>query len=405
MRQAGTHAVYVLYVVSLSAFFASLNQNIYSPVIPLVRDVFDVSLHSVNLTVSLFIFITAVMQLIFGPLIDLKGARKVLIPGILLAIGASIGCALTSNFVLFTIFRSLQAVGTAAVPVIAAAAIGQLFTGSERGRAMATYQMLLSVAPAIAPVIGGVVGGAWGYSGIFWFLAGTSVLLLAMNLLFFPKDKPAAARSLNLHTMINHYRSIMRNRTGGAVLTLGFLAFLIYFAVLVYLPVVLTDHYRLSLALVGLLYVPAAGSTVAGSLLFKYLQTRRPLPQLCWLFNAGLALASAGFALTHSWTLAGMSAALVVIGICIGALSPLYATMMAGEFEDSRASAIGGYNFVRYIGMAAGPVLLSWCLAIISPLEFFLGLGLLLGVVFMLWLRLLQAGSSKSAEGVDLSRS
>ncbi|MBD4894135.1 MFS transporter, partial [Xanthomonas citri pv. citri] len=76
------------------------------------------------------------------------------------------------------------------LPLIAATTIGQLFTGNERGSAMGTYQMLLSVAPAIAPVLGGFIGGAAGYEGIFWILAAISIVLLVTNSITFPKDSP-----------------------------------------------------------------------------------------------------------------------------------------------------------------------------------------------------------------------
>ena len=52
--------------------FASLNQNIYSPIIPLIKDSFDVSTTLVNLSVSLFIFITAIMQIVYGLFLILK---------------------------------------------------------------------------------------------------------------------------------------------------------------------------------------------------------------------------------------------------------------------------------------------------------------------------------------------
>ncbi|MDI5789983.1 hypothetical protein PO124_21120 [Bacillus licheniformis] len=41
---------------------------------------------------------------------------------------------------------------------------------------------------------------------------------------------------------------------------------------IVYLPILLTDHYHLDLQIVGLLYLPIAVSTIAGSVLFKWIQ-------------------------------------------------------------------------------------------------------------------------------------
>ncbi|REK62379.1 MFS transporter [Brevibacillus sedimenti] len=380
MKSANGNAAFILYLVCISAFFASLNQNIYSPIIPLIRDSFHVSMNLVNLSVSLFIFVTAIMQMVLGPLVDRKGARFVLIPAILLTVVSSIGCAVTNQFSVFLLFRVLQAAGTAALPLVAAATIGRLFQGSQRGKAMGTYQMLLSVAPAVAPVLGGWMGDWHGYPGIFWFLAIASAILLVAHQLFFPKDTPEGKQSVRKGGLLNHYGGIFTNRTGGAILILSFLFFFVYFAVIVYLPVLLTDHYHASLKLVGLLYLPLALSTMAGSAIFTYLQARIPLNTL----SAGGHAVAAGsillFAVTHSFSLIGMFTALVMYGICVGVITPLYSTMMANEFEHNRGSAMGLFNFIRYMGMAAGPVVSGWLLAKMEAVVVF---GLL-GVLFAL---------------------
>lgn len=160
----------LLYVLCGSTFFASLNQNIYSPIIPLIRDSFDVSLHLVNASIGLFIFVIAVLQIVYGAIIDFYNQRTVILIGLWIAFLASIVCAFTSDFSTFLLFRVLQAIGVAAIPLIAVNMIGAAFSGKEQGSGMATYQILLSLAPAVAPVIGGFIGQWFGYRGVFSFL-------------------------------------------------------------------------------------------------------------------------------------------------------------------------------------------------------------------------------------------
>ncbi|MCY8185680.1 MFS transporter, partial [Bacillus inaquosorum] len=78
MAQMKSKAVLILYIVCFSAFFASLSQNIYSPIIPIIKESFHVSAAMVNLSVSVFMIVTAIMQIILGTIIDFKGARFVL---------------------------------------------------------------------------------------------------------------------------------------------------------------------------------------------------------------------------------------------------------------------------------------------------------------------------------------
>ncbi|NGQ96766.1 MFS transporter [Brevibacillus sp. SYP-B805] len=386
MRSVKWSAASILYLACISTFFASLNQNIYAPIIPLIRDAFHVSMNLVNLSVSLFLFVTAIMQIVLGPLVDIKGARFVLIPGILLIVVSSVGCAVTHHFAVFLLFRVLQAAGTAAIPLVAATTIGSLFQGSQRGKAMGTYQMLLSAAPAAAPVLGGYIGDRYSYPGIFWFLAIVSAILLLTNQLYFPKDQLIEKQSVHIRKLLNHYGAVFANKTGNSILILGFLFFFVYFAVIVYLPVLLTDYYHASLQTVGLLYLPMAGSTIAGSMIFKHLQARIPLKHFCLFGNIVAVGSILLFAITHSLTLIGMFTALVIYGICIGVITPLYATMMANEFEHNRGSALGMFHFIRYMGMAAGPVISGLLLAEMDAVTVFALLGALFGLLSLaLW--------------------
>lgn len=162
--------VLVLYLLSIGTFFASLNQNIYSPVIPLIRDSFGVSVNWVNFTVSSFIFITAVMQIILGTFIDSKNQKRLLMASLIITSISTLVCAFSTQFLVFMIFRMAQAIGTAMIPLVAVNMIAQLFEGEERGNAMGTYQILLTLAPAVAPILAAClvsIMDTWGFSCLF----------------------------------------------------------------------------------------------------------------------------------------------------------------------------------------------------------------------------------------------
>ncbi len=74
------------------------------------------------------------MQLVYGPLIDTKGRKSVLIPSLVISTIGSIGCAFSANIYLFLFFRAVQAIGIAAIPVVSATIIGDLFEGKRTRR-------------------------------------------------------------------------------------------------------------------------------------------------------------------------------------------------------------------------------------------------------------------------------
>ena len=93
-----------------------------------------------------------------------------------------------------SLFRAVQAIGIAAIPVVSATIIGDLFEGKERGEAMSLYQMLLALAPAIGPLIGGYLGSINGHLSVFLFLSILGILLLMINLSLLPETKPTVMK-------------------------------------------------------------------------------------------------------------------------------------------------------------------------------------------------------------------
>ena len=84
----------------------------------------------------------------------------------------------SANIYLFLFLEPVQAIGIAAIPVVSATIIGDLFEGKERGEAMSLYQMLLALAPAIGPLIGGYLGSINGHLSVFLFLSILGILFI-----------------------------------------------------------------------------------------------------------------------------------------------------------------------------------------------------------------------------------
>lgn len=132
------------------------------------------------------------MQLVYGPLTDLKGRRKILLTGISIYIFASLECAFSKEIYIFLLFRSIQAVGIAAGSVVVTTVIADLFDGKECGQAMGMFQMSVSLGPmgvynffrymgmALGPMIGSFFYHIGGNVGLF----GAVSLLFAGSVLF-----------------------------------------------------------------------------------------------------------------------------------------------------------------------------------------------------------------------------
>ncbi|MGG0236258.1 MFS transporter [Bacillus tropicus] len=352
MKKSKLH--FILYVVCISALLGSFAQNIYTPILPMIQGSFHTSLYLVNVTVSLFTFILAIMQLVYGPFIDTKGRKSVLIPSLVISTIGSIGCAFSANIYLFLFFRAVQAIGIAAIPVVSATIIGDLFEEKERGEAMSLYQMLLALAPAIGPLIGGYLGSINGHLSVFLFLSILGILLLMINLSLLPETKPTVIKQPQAK---KNYWFILKNKTGFSITLIGFIQFCIYFCFLVFLPIILTNSFHLTVNEIGLMFVPMSLSIMLGSFCYKFLQKRLTTKQTLFITSFFNIICVVLFSFTYSINIPLLIIVTSLYGFSMGLSMPTHTTLLTEKFVQERATAIGMYNFIRYLGMGTGPLI------------------------------------------------
>ncbi|HGN0330497.1 TPA: MFS transporter [Proteus mirabilis] len=216
----------LFYLVCFSALLGSLAQNIYTPVLPLIQQQFNTTLSLVNLTVSAFTFAMAVMQLCYGSLIDKWGRKPILLSGLTISIIGALICIWANSINLLIFGRVIQAIGIAAIPVVAATILGDLYQGNERAKAMGSYQMLLALAPASGPLLGGYLAQHYHYQSIFVFLSMVGLVLLIAHLFYLPETRPEQKQSVK---SLSAMRQVLAAPEGKSVFVISFMVFYNYF--------------------------------------------------------------------------------------------------------------------------------------------------------------------------------
>ncbi|MBG2802262.1 MFS transporter [Proteus genomosp. 6] len=347
----------LFYLICFSALLGSLAQNIYTPVLPLIQQLFNTTLSLVNLTVSAFTFAMAVMQLFYGSLIDKWGRKPILLGGLAISIVGALGCVWSDSIGVLIFWRVIQAIGIAAIPVVAATILGDLYQGNERAKAMGSYQMLLALAPACGPLLGGYLAQHYQYQGIFIFLAVVGVILLITHLFYLPETRP---EQKDAFTNMSAMQQVLIAPAGKSVFIISFMVFYNYFCLLVFLPLIAFHLYQLNSTEIGGLYIPMSIALILGSYLYR---------RICHLFNVeyGVIITSCInlimltlFALFWQISLPVMLGLTVLYGLSLGLTMPTHTTLLASYFSSTRATAMGIYNFIRYCGMAAGPMVATY---------------------------------------------
>ncbi|WP_152397598.1 MFS transporter [Paenibacillus cellulositrophicus] len=363
----------ILFVLGLSAAIVSLAQSLYVPLLPDMQRDLHTSLSMANLTVTLFTIAMAVMQVVLGPVVDRNGRKKILIPGMIVYVLATIGCMFSFSIEMLLIFRVIQGIGAAAVPLVAATMIGDIFEGKKRAESMATYQMILGISPAIGPLIGGFIGSVFGYSGTFGFAAASAVIMMFIALFLLPETKPTTTTLTEKQFGLKAFGRIFKSKTGRVVLLSGFVLYDVFYTFIVFLPMILESQYHLGAANIGVFSLALMALNLVGSKLSGKLQTKiGSIISLLWV-SFSIVICLVIFIFAAKFSLITLLLALMLTGFVSGLAMPTMPTLLSAEFVQERATAMGIYNFVRYLGMASAPMIGS----VLYPLG---GTALLIGV-------------------------
>ena len=179
----------VIAVLIAVATLNSLSINMIVPALPSMASGLATDFASVQLTLSSYLFATAVAQLVHGPLSDKFGRRPVLMTGMLLYILASVICLVATSVWFVILGRILQGVGAAAGFALGRAIVRDLYEREKAASMLGYITMGFSLAPMVAPLIGGLISDHLGWRLIFLFLTGVGCTLLFITWAALPETR------------------------------------------------------------------------------------------------------------------------------------------------------------------------------------------------------------------------
>lgn len=198
---------------------ASLAMDIYLPVVPDMPGILATTPAIIQLTLSLYMIVLGVGQIVFGPVSDRIGRRPVLIGGALLFAAASLFMAATASAPAFLALRLLQAIGASAALVVTFATVRDVYAERPEGATIyAMFSAMLAFVPALGPIAGALIAGHFGWRAIFVTLG---VLAIAASAHAMPRWRET--RPVDADGQGRSFAPILRN---GAfwTYTLGFSA-------------------------------------------------------------------------------------------------------------------------------------------------------------------------------------
>lgn len=284
--------------------------NMFLPSLAGIAEDFQADYALVNLSIAGYAAMTALLQLIMGPLSDRYGRRPVILAALAVYLFASLGCLLSPDIWTFLAFRLLQGVIITGYAV-SMAAIRDTAPPQQAAALMGYVAMWWAVGPMLAPLVGGTLDALFGWRANFVAFVAFGLALSALCWADFGETN--RARSARLTVQLRSYPELLRSRRfWGYSLCLASSvgAFYIYIGGA---PLVATTLFAMSPAALGL----ALGSSTAGFMLGSFLSGRFGAGYaLTTMMIAGRLVACGGLAVGCVLALAGRADVISFFGAC-----------------------------------------------------------------------------------------
>ncbi len=192
----------------LLAGVSAMVMNMFLPSLPNMTAYFETDYSVMQLSVALYLAVSAVMQTIIGPISDNLGRRRVLLWGIGLFMLATLGCIYAPNAEVFLVFRMSQAVIAVAM-VLSRAVIRDLYDQDHSASMIGYVTMGMAVVPMVSPGLGGLLDEAFGWKSVFWFFFAIGGLM--MWLVYVDLGETAQKSSKSLIGQFKEYPELLKS--------------------------------------------------------------------------------------------------------------------------------------------------------------------------------------------------
>ncbi|GHA54641.1 Bcr/CflA family drug resistance efflux transporter [Amylibacter ulvae] len=239
---------HILTLVAIAGV-AAIPLNIFLATLPAMAEYFDTPNSMMQLAVSGYLALTAVIQLIIGPLSDRFGRRPVTLVGLAIFILASVGAALSQSFVIFMIFRAFQTAASTGM-AISRATVRDMVPRNKAASLIGYVTMGMSLAPMIAPPIGGFLGAAFGWQANFYVLTGAGALVFLLA--YFDQGETNINKSTSIGAQFRAYPELLTSRRFWGYAATNAFAAGTFFAYLGGAPFIAKEVYGLGPSTIGI---------------------------------------------------------------------------------------------------------------------------------------------------------
>ena len=343
----------VLVLLTLLAASGPLATDLYLPSLPILRTDLNADVLYIQLTLTSFLLVFALAQILYGPFSDRFGRRPAMISGIFLFFLGTIICTFASSIYILIFGRIVQALGACAGPVIIRAMVRDSYPPDRSRAVLGSIASAMAVAPIIGPVIGGFLTHEFGWQACFAFLTVLTGSMLIWGYGQLPETNQNRTSQLGLRLFVRNFADMLRNRIYIGYLICGASIYTGLFAFISGSSFVFVELLHLSPFQFGFCFAAAVvgfmiGAQAAARLPWSNPKTAGVGAAIC--FVSGVA--QLGFLQSGILSVPSLLGPMIIYMIGFGLAAP---SCQAGALEDypERAGAASALFGLFYYGVAA----------------------------------------------------
>ena len=281
---------HIVTLVSLAGMSA-LSMNIFLPSLPGMTAYFDTTYAIMNLSISMYLAFTALLQLFIGPISDRVGRRPVVLISFIIFFLATIGCLVSTTIESFLFFRMLQAF--IVTGMVLSRAIVRDIVEDEKAASMIGYvTMGMAIVPMFAPAIGGFLNDLFGWKANFSMLLFMGIIIAAFA--YFDLGETNKNVSKGFSKQFKKYPELFKSKRFWAYCFTTVFASGSFFAFIGGAPFVSKNSFELSSSAFGIYFGLTTLGYVVGSFISGKFSERFGiyfmLLQGSWITSLGLLL-------------------------------------------------------------------------------------------------------------------
>ncbi|WP_407478822.1 MFS transporter [Elizabethkingia miricola] len=184
-KQLATKHQFIATILAFAVIpMSGLATDIYLPSMPSMAEDLHLPEARIQLTLTFYLISYGISQFFSGALVDAFGRYKVSIMALVLFVVSFWITGHTQNIYVIYLMRIVQGILSGLVVVSKRAFFVDVYDGEERKHYLSIMTIVWSLGPIIAPFIGGYLQKSFGWQSNFTVLAGYSLIILILELVF-----------------------------------------------------------------------------------------------------------------------------------------------------------------------------------------------------------------------------